>query len=192
MTSPTLEAPRLILRTIIPDDRDAIVAILSDKVAMQHMHHKTWDIKQCRGWIDTALEIAEQYEPDGIGWVIERRDTDETIGWFGISNPTNPANAYNVSFEYALGRPHWNHGYMTEVLRSIFAYEFDTLGVPQLTANCHPTNIASARVMVKAGMRFTHAGRAIGMGGHWQDQNHYCITRNEWNDLKGEGSPPPP
>ncbi|HYH11932.1 MAG TPA: GNAT family N-acetyltransferase [Thermomicrobiales bacterium] len=188
MTLPTLETPRLILRTIAPDDRDAIVAILSDKVAMEHMHYASWDTAQCHGWVDTALEIAGQPEPEGIGWVIERKDTGETIGWFGIGNPSHPANAHHVSFEYALGRPNWNQGFMTEVLRCIFTYAFDTLGVPQLTANCHPTNVASSTVMEKAGMRFTHADRAIGMGGYRQHQNHYCITRSDWNGLKNGAS----
>lgn len=184
MASPTLETPRLILRTIIPDDRDAIVAILADKVAMEHMHYKAWDEEQRQGWVGTALEIAEQSEPDGIAWVIEWKDTGETIGWFGISNPADPAHAYNVNFEYALARLHWNQGYMTEVLRSIFAYEFDTLGVPQLSANCHPSNIGSSRAMEKAGMRFTHFDRGPNMYGNWQEQNHYRITRDEWDALK--------
>ena len=184
MATPTLETPRLILQTIIPDDRDAIVAILSDKVAMEHMHYKAWDAKQRHGWVDTAIEIAVQSEPDGIGWMIERKDTGETIGWFGISNPADPANAYNVNFEYALGRPHWNEGYMTEVLQNIFAYEFDTLGVPQLTANCYPSNNGSSRAMEKAGMRFTHSDRGPDMDGNWQEQNYYRITRDEWDALK--------
>ncbi len=186
MASPTFHTPRLILRTIIPNDRDAIVAILSDKVAMEHMHYKTWDAEQRQGWVDTALEIAGQSEPDGIAWVIERKDTGETIGWFGISNPADPAHAHDVSFEYALARPHWNQGYLTEVLRNIFAYEFDTLSVPQLTANCYPSNIGSSRVMEKAGMRYTHSNRSPDIDGNWREQNHYRITRYEWDALKNQ------
>lgn len=188
MASPTLKTPRLILRTIIPDDRDAIVAILSDKVAMQHMHYRAWDARQRQGWVDTALEIAGQAKPDGIGWVIERKDTGETIGWFGISNPADPATALEVNFGYALGRAHWNQGYMTEVLQRVFAHEFDTLGVPQLTANCDPSNVGSARAMEKAGMRYTHSSIGPDMEGRWQEQDHYRITGDEWNGLSKEVS----
>jgi [ribosomal protein S5]-alanine N-acetyltransferase len=184
LASPTLETPRLILRTITPDDRDGIVALLSDKVAMEHMRYKAWDDEQCQGWVDTALEIAGQSDPDGTAWVIERKDTGEVIGWLGISNPADPVHAYNVNFEYALARPHWNQGYMTEVLRGVFAYEFDTLGVPQLAANCHPPNIGSSRAMEKGGMRYTHSSRGPDMDGNWWEQNHYRITRDEWNALK--------
>ena len=38
MTIPTLETPRLILRVFVPEDREAIVAMLADTDAMQHMH----------------------------------------------------------------------------------------------------------------------------------------------------------
>lgn len=77
---------------------------------MQHMHYKAWDARQRQGWVDTALEIAGQCEPDGIGWVIERKDTGETIGWFGISNPADPAITLDVNFGYALGPPTGTRG----------------------------------------------------------------------------------
>lgn len=187
MASPTLETPRLILRTITPDDRGAIVALLSDKEAMEHMHYKSWNDEQCQGWVDTALEIAEQSNPDGIAWAIERKDTGEVIGWFGISNPVDPANTYNVNFEYALARAHWNQGYMTEVLRGIFAYEFDTLGVPQLSANSCAANIGSARAMEKAGMRRTKSDYSADFEGNWCHRHHYRITRD---DARGAARPP--
>jgi RimJ/RimL family protein N-acetyltransferase len=180
MASPRLETPRLILRTITPHDRDAIIALLSDKKAMEHMHYKLWDDEQRQGWVDTALEIAGQANPDGIAWVIERKDTGEVIGWFGISNPADPAHAYSVNFEYALARRHWNQGYMTEVLRGVFAYEFDTLGVPRLSANCRAPNVASARAMEKAGMRRVKSDYGADFEGNWSHRHHYIITRAEY------------
>lgn len=184
MASPRLETLRMILRTITPDDRDAIVAHLSDKSAMEHMHYASWNYEQCQGWVDTALAIAEQSSPDGIAWAIERKDTGDVLGWFGISNPVDPATAYDVSFEYALARAHWNQGYMTEVLRSIFTHEFDVLGVPQLSANCRAPNVASARVMEKAGMRRMKSDYGADFEGNWSHRHHYRITRDEWDSRR--------
>lgn len=174
----------MILRTFVPSDREAIVALLSDKEAMEHMHYKSWNDEQCQGWVHIALEIAKQSNPDGIAWAIERKDTGEVIGWFGISNPVDPANTYNVNFEYALACAHWNQGYMTEVLRGIFAYEFDTLGVPQLSANCCAPNIGSARVMEKSGMRREKSDYSADFEGNWSHRHHYRITRVEWNSQR--------
>lgn len=108
--TPPPDTPHLILRTITPHDREAIVALLSDKEATEHMHYTSWNSELCQGWVDTALEIAEQSNPDGIAWVIERKDTGEVIGWLGIGPVSDPANSYDISFEYALARPHWNQG----------------------------------------------------------------------------------
>lgn len=188
MVAPTTETLRLVLRTITPADRDAIVAILSDREAMRYMHYKSWNEEQRQGWVDIALRIAERSDPDGIAWVITRKDTGETIGWFGIGNPVDPAKAYDISFEYALGRSHWNHGFMTEVLLGVFAYEFGALGVPQLSVNCHPENRGSARVMANAGMRYTHDSRRPNVQGDWQDQHHFRIMREEWNAFTQEAS----
>lgn len=80
MAAPTLDTPRLILRTITPADRDAIVALLSDKEAMAHMHYQDWTDEQRHGWVDTALAIAEQPSPDGVAWVIEQKASGAVIG----------------------------------------------------------------------------------------------------------------
>ena len=146
---------------------------------MEHMHYKSWNDEQCQGWVDTALDIAGQFDPDGIAWIIERKDTGEVIGWFGIGTSSDPKADYDISFEYALARSHWNQGYMTEVLRGVFAYEFDTLGVPQLSANCRAPNVASARAMEKAGMRRVKSDYGADFEGNWSHRHHYIITRAE-------------
>ncbi len=180
MASPTLETPRLILRTIAPVDREAIVDLLSDKTAMEHMHYASWNDEQCQGWVDTALEIAEQSSPDGMTWIIERKDTREVIGYFGIGTSSDPTTDCDISFGYALARRHSNQGYMTEATRAVFAHEFDTLGVPQLSATCRAPNVASARVMEKAGMRRVNSDYGVDFEGNWSHRSHYRITRDEW------------
>ncbi len=184
MASPTLETPRLNLRTVVPSDREAIVALLSDKDAMEHMHYSSWNDEQCQGWVDTALEIAEQSNPDGITWIIERKDTREVIGYFGIGTSSDPGTAYDISFGYALARRHWSQGYMTEAMRAVFAHEFECLGVPQLSANCRAPNVASGRVMEKASMRRVKSDYGADVEGNWSHRHHYRITRDGWDSQK--------
>lgn len=181
MTTPTLRTPRLILRPFAPNDRTAITNMLADTDAMQPMHVASWNDEQLQQWFDDALEATKIPHPDGMGWAIERKDTGEVIGWFGIGTASDPAQAHAIDFGYALARAHWNQGYMTEVLRGIFAYEFDTLGLPQLSANCRAGNVGSARAMEKAGMRRTHSDRGADFEGNWSDRHHYRMTRDEWN-----------
>jgi ribosomal-protein-alanine N-acetyltransferase len=184
MAIPLLETPRLILRPFEEGDRDAIVTMLADTDAMRHMHFATWNDAQRQRWFDEALTIEQQPEPEGLIWAVVRKDTVETIGYVGIGHSTDPANACDISFGYALARAHWNQGFMTEVLRGIFTWEFETLGVPQLSANTRAPNIGSARAMEKAGMTRTHSDHGADFEGNWSDRHHYRITREEWLALR--------
>ena len=55
---------------------------------------------------------------------------------------------------YALGRPHWGHGFMTEAVKAILDCVFGIEGVRRVQAWSIVDNIGSARVMQKAGMNF--------------------------------------
>ncbi len=180
MTVPTLETPRLILRSVVQEDRKALVALLSDSEAMEHMHYKSWSVEQCEEWFDTAIANTRISQPEGLLWVIERNESSEAIGYVGIGNPADPPNAFDINFGYALARDHWNQGYMTEVLKAIFGFEFGTLGVPQLSANCRAPNIGSARAMEKAGMSRTHSDHGADFEGNWSHRHHYLITQDDW------------
>jgi RimJ/RimL family protein N-acetyltransferase len=52
-----------------------------------------------------------------------------------------------------LGKEFWNCGYGTEVLRSVFSFAFENLGIRCVAADHMSKNVASGRVMQKAGMR---------------------------------------
>lgn len=189
MMTPTLESPRLALRPFAPSDWAAMNAMLSDSEAMQHMHFRSWDEGQRREWFDACVEAGQQPNPDGMGWAIEQKDTGEVIGWFGIGTSSDPTTAYDISFGYALARHHWNQGYMTEALRTVFAYEFDTLGVPRLSANCRAPNVASARAMEKAGMRRVKSDYGPDFEGNWSHRHHYIVTKAEWCGARSEWNP---
>lgn len=181
MAIPTLETPRLILRAFSPDDWEAHNAMLSDTDAMQYMHFRSWNDVQRRQWFDACIAAGQLDTPEGgMNWIIERKETGEVIGWFGMGATSDPVNTYDISFGYALARDHWNQGYMTEVLRGVFVYALETLGLPQLSANCHTPNVASARAMEKAGMRHTHSDDRANSEGNRSHRHHYCITRGEW------------
>ena len=177
---PTIETTRLFLRPFAPGDWDAVNGMLSDPEATQHMHFKTWTEGQRREWFDSLVaRDVESFE-----WVIEKKDTSEVIGWFGIGATGEPTATYDISFGYALARAYWNQGYMTEVMRAVFAFEFEILGAPQLSANCRADNLASARVMEKAGMRREKSAYGADFEGNWAYRYHYIVTKAEyeaWN-----------
>lgn len=62
--------------------------------------------------------------------------------------------AHEMIFGYALARPYWGNGYMTEALRTVVDWSLGKTGIWRASALCDIDNVASARVMEKAGMTF--------------------------------------
>ena len=66
----------------------------------------------------------------------------------------------SCSFVYMLGCNYWNQGYGTELLKAVFRFAFEELEVERILADHMTKNIASGRVMEKAGMK--HIGTEEG------------------------------
>src|SRR5262249_50237959 len=59
---------------------------------------------------------------------------------------------HRVELGYILGREHWGRGYMTEVVRAVSDWALAQPEVHRVWAACDVDNLASARLMEKAGM----------------------------------------
>lgn len=67
---------------------------------------------------------------------------------------------------------------MTEIVKRMIQFGFEKMGLVRIEARCHPENIASARVMEKAGMQFEGILRKhlFARGVH-QDVKMYSIIK---------------
>ncbi|HEX7809940.1 MAG TPA: GNAT family protein [Thermoanaerobaculia bacterium] len=82
---------------------------------------------------------------------------------------------------YWLGVPYWNRGYVSEAAREVVRYGFEDIGLRRVFAGCFARNPASARVMVKAGMKYEGTLRQHTLKwGEPQDLTFYGILRDEW------------
>lgn len=78
-------------------------------------------------------------------------ESEQAIGVFDLRLRSGPC---AVSFGYVLARAFWNRGYMTEALRAVVAQALAQHDVWRIWAFCDVDNLASARVMEKAGMQY--------------------------------------
>ncbi len=70
---------------------------------------------------------------------------------------------------------------MTEAVRAVIAFGFRTLQLNRIEARCEIKNIASARVMEKAGMKFEGILRQHAFyKGAFRNFKMYSILRKEW------------
>jgi [ribosomal protein S5]-alanine N-acetyltransferase len=83
------------------------------------------------------------------------------VGRAGLRN-TRVGGGDEVELAYALVAEYWNRGLATEMARAILGLAFERLGVTDLVCFTLPTNLASRRVMEKAGFTYErevmHAG----------------------------------
>ncbi len=72
-------------------------------------------------------------------------------------------------------------GIMTEAVRAVVGFAFDTLALHRVQAGVMPRNLASIRVLEKLGFRNEGlAVRYLQIAGKWEDHIIFAMTREEW------------
>ena len=146
--SVVLETGRLRLREFVPEDADALAAVLSDPVAMKY-YPAAFDRKGVEEWIGKNIG---RYQRHGHGlWAMVLKDSSELIGDCGCTlqevEGTN-----HVEIGYHVRRDLWGQGYATEAALACMDYAFTRLGVARVISMIRPENLQSRRVAEKNGM----------------------------------------
>jgi [ribosomal protein S5]-alanine N-acetyltransferase len=81
---------------------------------------------------------------------------------------------------YWIGQSFAGRGVATASVRAICRFAFGRLGLHRVEAACVPTNIASRRVLEKAGFRLEGCARAyLKINGEWADHLLFGLVRDE-------------
>jgi [ribosomal protein S5]-alanine N-acetyltransferase len=112
--------------------------------------------------LDGLLAKVEHWERHGFGmWLLRDRETGEMIGRGGLQY-TFTAGLNDVEAGWAVVPERWGQGFATELAQASVEVAFEQLDLLEIVAFALPTNIASRRVMEKAGFVFerdiVHAG----------------------------------
>jgi RimJ/RimL family protein N-acetyltransferase len=142
-----LETARLVLRKPVMDDADAIfTTYASDPAATRYVSFRTHrSPAEARGYVQQCTAGWAGSGP--FTWAIVLRESGRLAGMIDI-RPQN----HRVELGYILGREYWGRGYMTEVVRAVSDWALAQPEVHRVWAVCDVDNLASARVMEKAGM----------------------------------------
>ena len=124
----TIQTSRLQLKTI---DRDRAGDVV-DFIVKNDEHWKVWEpAREAEFYtIDKQAEIlgAESRSiADGFLFKVWSHKDDEIIGSIAISNIVRGV-FQSAHVGYKLAKAHTGQGYMTEALRAVVAYCFDTMG----------------------------------------------------------------
>jgi RimJ/RimL family protein N-acetyltransferase len=149
----SLTTPRLVLRQWRDDDADAFAAFTADPEVMRYIHDGSTLDRAA-----TGARIAlwqRHWDEHGFGlYAVELRETGELIGFTGLAVPLFlPEILPAVEIGWRLGRPYWGKGLATEAAQAVVARARTDFGLKRLVSVHIVGNEASARVMVKLGMR---------------------------------------
>lgn len=148
---PTLTTPRLVLRRFQLGDLRDVWAYASDPEVSRWV---LWDthrsLDDTRSFLRWTLEAYQSPEPSA--WAIVSREDGHVVGSIGFAQWT-PAHG-RAEVGYVLARRLWGRGLMTEATAEVLRWGFVGLGLHKIVAHCHVDNVASRRVLSRAGMKY--------------------------------------
>jgi ribosomal-protein-alanine N-acetyltransferase len=105
------------------------------------------------------------------------------VGAITLSNVRRGV-AESGTLGYWIGQPFAGRGHATAAVRGVVAHAFDDLKLHRVEAACVPTNLASRRVLEKAGFTLEGQARAyLKINGAWADHLLFGVV----NDGAGRG-----
>ncbi len=112
---------------------------------------------------------------------IELKETNQFVGLIAL-NLGKPH--YKIAeVWYKIHPVFWKQGYATESLNNILKLGFKNLGLHRIEAGCAVENIASLKVLEKAGMKREGRKRKIlPIRGAWADNYFYAILETDWQE----------
>ena len=81
-------------------------------------------------------------------WVIARKNDDELVGMLELR-----IDNFRADLGYVIAREYWGNGYATEITKSVVDWAMAQEKIFRVWATCDVENLASARVLEKAGMQ---------------------------------------
>ena len=178
-----LETARLLLRRFSEDDVENLVELDGDPEVMRFINGGRPTPRQ-EIESDVLPAFLEHYERfAGYGfWAAIEKSTGQFVGWFHF-RPAKDAAPGEVELGYRLRKAAWRKGYAAEGSRALIEKGFTDFGVQRVVASTMVANVASRRVMEKAGLRFVrilHQDWPDKIEGDEEGDVEYALLRSEW------------
>ncbi|WP_055106554.1 GNAT family N-acetyltransferase [Paenibacillus ihumii] len=151
---PVIESERLRLRRMERSDAERMFQIWSDPEVVKYMNIPPFaSVEDTLEMIQLLNGLSES--EDALRWGIELKEDGQLIGSCGF-NVWELSGAYRGEIGYDLGREYWGFGYMSEAMRMLLSYGYQTIGLNRIEALVDPRNSASRRLLQS--FEFTEEG----------------------------------
>ena len=187
-----LETQRLLLRHFTEADAESLLLMELEPDVLRFVGRKPLaDVNAYRNKIRSTF-LPYYGKPGGFGALaIVEKVSGEFVGG-GTLRPGLDSNeaaevgytSEDVELGYGLRKPSWGKGYSTEVAQALVRRAFTELGAVSVVACVTIDNVASVRVLEKAGLR--RAAEPLCLHGENELSVKYVLTRGQFLKMEWE------
>ena len=164
-----IDCGRCVLRPWRASDAPLITPLLGDRDVWINLSDRVphpYELQHAEQFIDVH---SKKDPPINLAITVN----DAAVGGIGIY-PGEGINRVSAEMGYWLGKPHWGRGIVSAALPTMTKYVADTFDFTRISALVFTRNVASARLLEKAGyVREGHTKRSVIKDGVIEDEFLY-------------------
>lgn len=166
---PILESERLCFRKLTHEDAPEVLALRGNSETMKFIPRPL--IVDVEGAFEHIKMINDKIDENlDINWAVTQKENDKCIGIMGFYR-TQPEH-FRTELGYMILPEHWGKGYVTEAVKTLLNFAFNSLNFHSIEAVIDARHIASERVLQKVGFE---------KEAHFKENFYY---NNEFTDTK--------
>jgi ribosomal-protein-alanine N-acetyltransferase len=184
-TSPAptrMEGESVFIRPPQADEWEAWAEVRNESRDYLSPWEPTWptDALSESAYLRRLRRLAAEWKGDeGYSFHVFRRDSGELVGGIGLTQLRRGV-AQTATLGYWVGQKFERRGYTTEAVRLVVQFAFANLRLHRIEAACLPENVASRRVLEKAGfLREGYARQYLMIAGEWRDHLTFALLAGD-------------
>jgi RimJ/RimL family protein N-acetyltransferase len=185
-----LQTSRLLLRRFRASDLEAFLTYRNDpEVARYQSWRVPYSEQDARHFVETMQAFEQPEVGEYVQFVIEHRASRAMLGDVMCYIHSNDPRQATIG--YTLSRSWQGQGYALEAVRALLDYLFSQRNIHRIVADCDVDNIASWRLLERAGFRReAHFIESYLQGGRYTSEYHYGLLQREWQQFPQQNSNP--
>lgn len=173
-----IETADLVLREFEPGDVPAIHGYSSDPEVVKYDLWGPNTEADDRTFFEHTQRCRQAVPRTDFELAVTLRETGQLIGGAAIRIKDRVHREGDLG--YTLHRAFWGRGLATQAARALVAFGFEHLELHRISATCHPDNVASRRVLEKAGLHLEGHLRGNKFArGAWRDTLVYGVLESD-------------
>lgn len=176
---PILHTPRLLLQLISLADLDVIHKLHSlPEIDKYNTLGLPQNIEETRAIVKNWAEQNAEEKQKHFIFKVELIENREFIGLLALN--LGKPKFKSAEIWYKFHSDYWGKGYATEAVKKIIRFAFNDLRLHRIEAGCAVNNLASIRVLEKAGMSCEGRKRQVlPLKSGWSDNFEYAILSTD-------------